>query len=88
MWFGVTHLRADEAPEAQTEMALVAVYRPDGSRVMRIGAPLSAVTDLIRMIRGAGHDAPRGRPRCEHCGSDFEIPDLDAINEEEPCSSI
>ena len=89
MWFGLTLIPAGETPQAADgDVVLVAIYRPDGARIMRVGAPVTALADTIRLIRGASHGAPRGRPRCGHCGSDFGIPDLDGSGLEERCPSI
>ena len=89
VWFGLTHLQAGETPSADDDdFVLLAIYRADGSRVMRVGAPLAELPSMVRMLRGASDGAPRGRPRCRECGSDYGVPDLDAApGPEEPCAS-
>ncbi len=89
MWFGITHLTAGDTPQAADgDFLLIAIYRPDGTRVMRVGAPVTAMADVVRMMRGASSGAPRGRPRCGNCGSAYGIPDLDAAQEVQSCASI
>jgi hypothetical protein len=81
VWFGVTHIHGEDC-------VLVAIYRADGSRVMRVGAPLDQLPSMIRMLRGASDGAVRGRPRCRECGSDYGVPDLDGSpSPEEQCAS-
>lgn len=83
MWFSLMHVRPEETPDADgADLALVAMYRADGSRLMRVQAPVGSAPEVIRTLRTASHGAPRGRPRCQQCGADLGAPDLDDANPE------
>lgn len=78
MWFAVTYVRPHETPDAGDEpLVLLSMYRPDGSRIMRMRARPASVPDVVRMMRAASEGAPRGRVGCPGCGHDFGMPLLD-----------
>ena len=78
MWFAVTYVRPYETPDAGDEpLVLLSIFRPDGSRVMRMRARPDAVPDAVRMLRAASEGAPRGRVCCPECGDDFGLPAID-----------
>jgi hypothetical protein len=56
---------------------LLSIFRPDGSRILRMRARPAVVPDVVRMMRAASEGAPRGPVCCPACGDDFGLPRLD-----------
>jgi hypothetical protein len=76
MWMGLLHVEGDRSQTGET-IAMLSLYRDDGSRLLRIGGPPDVVPEMARVLRHASFGAPRGQPCCEHCGADLGMPDLD-----------
>lgn len=77
MWIGLLHVEGEKSQSGET-MAMLSLYRDDGTRLLRIGGPPGFVPEMARVLRHASYGAPRGRPCCEQCGADLGMPDLDA----------
>lgn len=89
MWIGLMHVHAGETPDAvDGDLALIGIYRDDGSRLMRLRGPLTAIPEIVRMLRAASAGAPRGLPSCERCEGSLGAPDIDAAVEDDPCAFI
>jgi hypothetical protein len=86
MWIGLTQLEADEI-EGDEPMAMLSLYHDDGSRLLRISGAPQSLPELARVLRAASYGAPRGQPRCESCGADLGMPDLDRVDQEDSCVS-
>jgi hypothetical protein len=73
MWFGITYLTEGETNAE--EQVIVSIW--DGTRPLRIGGPALSVTDIVCALREAG-GGTTSMPRCEACGAQFDLPDLDS----------
>lgn len=82
---GITHL--DDHDTGGVPLALLSLYRDDGTRLLRVGGPPDALPQMARVLRAAGEGAPRGLPCCETCGCDLGAPDIDRITWEDECAS-
>ncbi len=78
MWIGLTYVGVGEAEDAMAEpLALVSLFRPDGTRLLRVRAGLPALPELLRTLRACSEGAPRGQPPCPRCGGSLGVPDID-----------
>jgi len=89
MWLALTDFDETETDDGERMLA-VAMYRPDGTRIMRIGGPPDRMPEFTRIMRAASEGAPRGQPCCAACGAGFGVPDLDDLDlseDEDTCVS-
>lgn len=76
MWFGITYLDDDEDDDPQV---IVSIW--DGERPLRVGGAARSVADIVCALREAG-GVTTTLPRCDGCGHEFDVPDLDADQRE------
>lgn len=75
MWLGVLHLSPGEAPAGDgEETVLLMAWEAGRERPLTIGGPISAVAQLARLLREAGEQAALLAPRCDACGTPFDLP--------------
>lgn len=74
MWFGITYLTEDE-DGVDEDQVIVCAW--DADRPLRVGGAARAVADIMCALREAGGTAT-ALPRCDACGTDLGMPDLDA----------
>jgi hypothetical protein len=73
MWFGITYLTKHDGID--DEQVIVSIW--DDHRPLRVGGPARCVADIVCALRQAGGSAT-AVPRCDGCGREFDLPDLDA----------
>jgi len=74
MWLGVLYFTPDDEDGAMVTLFAWESGRP---RPITFAAPASAVAQTVRMLREAGAGATIGEPRCDACGTQFDLPPLD-----------
>jgi hypothetical protein len=75
MWFGITYRPGDE----DDPQVIVSVW--DERRPFRVGGAARSVADIVCSLRQVGGTSS-ALPRCDHCGTEFGVPDLDAEKRE------
>ena len=73
MWFGITYLTTEAGVD--DEQVSVSVW--DDHRPLRVGGPARSVADIVCALRQAG-GCDTAMPRCDACGREFDVPDIDA----------
>ena len=76
MWFGITYLTKDDT-DGEGEV-IVSAWAQDGP--FRVSGSARSVADIICALRAAG-GTRTAMPRCDACGHEFDVPDLDADEE-------
>ena len=73
MWFGITYLTKDDTGDE--EQVLVSIW--DHERPLRVAGSARSVADIVCALREAG-GSTTAMPRCDACGHELDVPDLDA----------
>jgi hypothetical protein len=75
MWLGLLHLSAGETDACDgQDMVLLLAWESGRMRPFTIGGPITAVADLARLLRQAAEQTPLLAPRCDACGTPFDLP--------------
>jgi hypothetical protein len=75
MWLGLLHLSPGEtAACAGEETVLLLAWEAGRERPLTLGGPMSAVAQLARLLREAADQRPLLPPRCDACGTQFDLP--------------
>lgn len=75
MWFGLLHLSPGEASGCDGDEAVVLVaWQAGRDRPLTIGGPVAVVAELARLLRLTARQAPLLPPRCDACGTPFDLP--------------
>ena len=74
MWLGLHYLTPGDEDEA---MVTLFAWDPGRPRPITFAAPAGAVAQTVRMLREAGAGTSTGEPRCDACGTQFDLPPLD-----------
>ncbi|MFA9271275.1 MAG: hypothetical protein ACEQSX_11040 [Baekduiaceae bacterium] len=62
------------------------VWKPDWTRAITVVCPADIAGSFIRLLRAVAEGGPVDRPRCDACGTELDLPDIDAALED-PCPS-
>jgi hypothetical protein len=73
MWFGITYLTKEDT--GGEEQVIVSVWASDGP--YRVEGSARSVGDIVCALRQAG-GSTTAMPRCDACGHELDLPDLDA----------
>jgi hypothetical protein len=73
MWFGITYLTKEDGID--DEQVIVSIW--DDHRPLRVGGPADCVADIVCALRHVG-GSDTAMPRCDACGHEFDVPDVDA----------
>lgn len=73
MWFGITYVTKEDGID--DEQVIVSIW--DENRPLRVGGPARSVADIVCWLRQVGR-SDTAMPRCDACGREFDLPDLDA----------
>ncbi len=73
MWFGITYLPRDDTH--REEQVIVSIW--DENRPFRVHGCARSVADIVCALRQTGGSTTTV-PRCDACGSEFDLPGLDA----------
>lgn len=74
MWLGLTYFTADDADEDDGAMVMLCAWEAGRARPLTIAAPSGAVAQMVRMLREPGGGASIAMPRCDACGTTFDLP--------------
>jgi hypothetical protein len=75
MWLGLLHLSAAEAAACDGEdTVLLLAWEAGRERPLTVSGPITAVAQLARLLRQAAEQAPLLPPRCDACGTPFDLP--------------
>ena len=74
MWFGISYLTKEDGVD--DEQVIVSIW-DDDHRPLRVGGPAPSVADIVCVLRQVG-GSDTAMPRCDACGREFDLPDLDA----------
>jgi hypothetical protein len=75
MWLGLLHLSAGETDARHSaDTVLLLAWEAGRKRPLTVGGPITAVSDLACLLREAAKPTPLLRPRCDACGTPFDLP--------------
>jgi hypothetical protein len=75
MWLGLLHLSAgDTAARGREDTVVLLAWEAGRKRPFTVGGPVTAGSDLARLLRQAAAQAPLLHPRCDACGTPFDLP--------------
>lgn len=74
MWFGLMYFVPDLVDEDDGAMVMLCAWETGRQRALRIAAPVDAVPQMVWMLREAGRGASIIAPRCDSCGTSFDLP--------------
>jgi len=84
MWLGLLYgVCADPPPRVNEDGAMVKdedamvmlfVWEAGRDRPLTVGGPAISAPDMARLLRAAGQGPLILKPRCDACGTSFELP--------------
>jgi hypothetical protein len=75
MWLGLLHLTAGETDACDgRDTVLLLAWEAGRKRPFTVGGPITAVSDLAGLLRQAAEQTPLLPPRCDACGTPFDLP--------------
>ena len=75
MWLGLLYLSPGEADECDAEeTVLLLAWEAGRDRPFTVGGPITAIAQLVRLLREAVRQAPLLPPRCDTCGTPLDLP--------------
>ena len=75
MWLGLLYLSPGEADGCYgEETVLLLAWEAGRDRPFTVGGPVCAVAQMVRLLREATQRAPLLLPRCDACGTPFDLP--------------
>lgn len=76
MWLGLLYFIPEDTAE-DGPMVMLRAWETGRPRPLTVAGPVGAVPQIVRMLREAGRGAAIEVPRCDACGTSFDLPPLD-----------
>jgi hypothetical protein len=75
MWLGVLYPSPGETDACDGEpTVLLLAWEAGRERPLTVGGPISAVSQMARILRAGARQTPLVKPRCDACGTPLDLP--------------